>query len=88
MRMGDAEDRERSPLHERDGVGMFEDRLGQDPGPGARDRFKKEFRVRRSGSGGVLSKGPLVSLVYFVSDKTASSEGLLYTRYKRAFLMS
>ena len=35
--MGDAEDRERSPLHERDGVGMFEDRLGQDPGPGARD---------------------------------------------------
>ena len=60
------EDRERSPLHERDSLGMFETVSTGD----TRDKFRP--RVRKSGISG-LGKGPLVSVVYFARDKTASS---------------
>ena len=61
------EDRERSPLHERDSLGMFETVAAGE----SRDKFRP--RVRKSGVSG-LSKGPLVSVVYFARDKTASTE--------------
>ena len=59
------EDREQSPLHERDSLGMFETVAAGE----SRDKFRT--RVRKSGISG-LSKGPLVSVVYFARDKTAS----------------
>ena len=61
------EDRERSPLHERDSLGMFETVAGGE----SRDKFRP--RARKSGISG-LGKGPLVSVVYFARDKTASME--------------
>ena len=55
--------RERSPLHElgdRDQLGFF------DPDINIRDKFRE--RIRRTGAGSTVLKGPLVRLVYFPSD--------------------
>ena len=72
------EDRERSPLHERDSLGMFETVAAGE----SRDKFRP--RVRKSGVSG-LSKGPLVSVVYFARDKDSKQR---VSGYKGPFLRS
>ena len=63
--------RERSPLHElgdREQLGFFDAEIN--------DRDKFRVRVRKHGASAV-AKGPLVSFVYFLSDKASC---LLYER--------